>query len=55
VVGEYKYVDLGSTTVNFNGLPAVVAAAQTEAITQRHHVMTPGVNYKLDGSLFAVR
>jgi opacity protein-like surface antigen len=54
VVGEYEYVDLGSASVTFgSSLPAIVAPVQTESISQRYHVMTLGVNYKLDANPFA--
>jgi hypothetical protein len=35
-------------------LPAVIAAAQSDSIAQRYHVMTFGVNYKLGWSPFGV-
>lgn len=53
VVGDYKYVDLGDTTVAFANAPAPLAAAQSETIKQRYHVMTLGVNYKFDWVSFA--
>jgi opacity protein-like surface antigen len=52
-VGEYKYVDLGTTTVTFANAPAPLAAVQSETIKQRYHVMTLGVNYKFDWNTFA--
>jgi opacity protein-like surface antigen len=53
IAGEYKYVDLGNTIVTFANAPAPIAAVQSETISQRYHVMTLGVNYKLDGAAFA--
>nr|WP_249811325.1 outer membrane beta-barrel protein [Bradyrhizobium sp. 197] len=55
VVGDYKYVDLGTTTVTFANAPAPLAAVQSETIKQRYHVMTLGVNYKFDWTSFAGR
>jgi outer membrane immunogenic protein len=55
VSGEYKYVDLGNTTVTFANAPALIGAVQSETVSQRYHVMTLGVNYKLDVSTFTGR
>ncbi|MGX4772212.1 outer membrane protein [Bradyrhizobium guangdongense] len=55
VVGDYKYVDLGSTPASFANAPDPLAAVQSETIKQRYHVMTLGVNYKLDWTQFAGR
>ena len=54
VLGEYKFVDLGSSTVAF-AVPAPLAAVQSETIKQRYHVMTLGVNYKFDWMQLAGR
>jgi opacity protein-like surface antigen len=48
IVGEYKYVDLGSTTVNFGGAPASIAQAASPSINQHYQMLTLGVNYKLN-------
>jgi opacity protein-like surface antigen len=48
IVGEYKYVDLGSATVGFAGVPASISAVATETINQRYQLLTLGMNYKLD-------
>jgi opacity protein-like surface antigen len=46
IVADYKYVDLGSATIGFPGVPAGIAAAATEAISQRYQIVTLGVNYR---------
>jgi opacity protein-like surface antigen len=46
IVGEYKYVDLGSASVAFAGTPAVIAQVATETINQRYQMLTLGMNYK---------
>jgi opacity protein-like surface antigen len=46
VVGEYKYIDLGSATVRFANVPAALVA--TESINQRYQAVTLGLNYKLN-------
>jgi opacity protein-like surface antigen len=46
IVGEYKFVDLGSASVGFAGTPAVIASVATETINQRYQLLTLGVNYK---------
>jgi opacity protein-like surface antigen len=48
IVGEYKYVDLGSASVSFAGVPAALAPIALEAINQRYQVLTLGMNYKLN-------
>jgi opacity protein-like surface antigen len=47
IVGEYKYVDLGSANVSFAGVPVAIAQVATTAINQRYQVLTLGMNYKL--------
>jgi opacity protein-like surface antigen len=46
VAAEYKYIDLGTATVGFAGLPASIAAVASEMINQRYQVLTLGMNYK---------
>jgi opacity protein-like surface antigen len=48
IVGEYKYVDLGSATISFAGVPLALAQVATEAINQRYHLLMLGLNYKLN-------
>jgi opacity protein-like surface antigen len=48
IAAEYKYVDLGTATVGFAGLPASIAAVSTEMINQRYQLLTLGMNYKLN-------
>ena len=48
VVGEYKYVDLGTANVSFAGVPATIAPVAREAINQRYQLVTLGLNYKLN-------
>jgi opacity protein-like surface antigen len=48
IVGEYKYVDLGSTTVSFANVPASIAQAASPSINQHYQMLTLGVNYKLN-------
>ena len=48
VVGEYKYVDLGSSSVSFAATSAALAPIAQEAINQRYQVLTLGMNYKLN-------
>ena len=48
IVGEYKYVDLGSASVSFADVPAALAPVAREAINQRYQVLTLGMNYKLN-------
>jgi hypothetical protein len=48
IVGEYKYVDLGSTTVSFANLPASIAQVASPSINQHYQMLTLGVNYKLN-------
>jgi opacity protein-like surface antigen len=48
IVGEYKYVDLGSASVRFANVPAALAPIAQEAINQRYHLVTLGMNYKLN-------
>jgi opacity protein-like surface antigen len=48
IVGEYKYVDLGSASVSFAGVPAAIAPVAREAINQRYQLLTLGMNYKLN-------
>jgi opacity protein-like surface antigen len=48
IVGEYKYVDLGSATISLAGLPLALAQVATEAINQRYHLLMLGLNYKLN-------
>lgn len=55
IAGEYKYVDLGDTTVTFANAPALISAVQSETISQRYHMMTLGVNYRLDWNPLAGR
>jgi hypothetical protein len=43
---QYKYVDLGSATVNFPGVPLVLGQVATEGINQRYQLLTLGLNYK---------
>jgi opacity protein-like surface antigen len=47
ITGEYKYVDLGSASVGFGGVPAELAQVATNVINQRYHLVTLGMNYKL--------
>jgi opacity protein-like surface antigen len=47
IVGEYRYVDLGSATVRFTEVPTAIALVATEIINQRYQVLTLGINYKL--------
>ena len=48
IAAEYKYVDLGTATVGFASLPAAIAPVAIETINQRYHVLTLGMNYKLN-------
>jgi opacity protein-like surface antigen len=48
IVGEYKYVDLGSTAVSFGNAPASIAQAASPSINQHYQMLTLGVNYKLN-------
>jgi opacity protein-like surface antigen len=48
VVGEYKYVDLGTANVSFAGVPATIAPVGREVINQRYQVLSLAVNYKLN-------
>lgn len=48
IVGEYRYVDLGSAQVMFAGAPPVIAPVGTTAVNQHYQVLTLGVNYKLN-------
>jgi opacity protein-like surface antigen len=48
IVGEYKYVDLGSASVSFAATPAALAPIAQEAINQRYQLLTLGINYKLN-------
>jgi opacity protein-like surface antigen len=47
IVGEYKYVDLGSASVHFGNVPPSVAPIAMESINQRYQAVTLGLNYKL--------
>jgi opacity protein-like surface antigen len=48
IAADYKYVDLGTATVGFASLPAAIAPVAIETINQRYHVLTLGMNYKLN-------
>jgi opacity protein-like surface antigen len=48
IVGEYKYIDLGSSTVRFAGVPGDIAEVASERINQRYQAVTLGLNYKLN-------
>ena len=48
IVGEYKYIDLGSSTVRFAGVPDDIAEVASERINQRYQAVTLGLNYKLN-------
>ena len=48
IFGEYKYVDLGSASVRFAGVPVALAPIAQEAINQRYQMLTLGINYKLN-------
>jgi opacity protein-like surface antigen len=47
IVGEYKYIDLGSGNVSFAGVPPAIAQVATNSINQHYQTLTLGVNYKL--------
>jgi outer membrane immunogenic protein len=47
IVGEYKYVDLGTATARFGAAPDELEAVATERVKQNYHVLTLGLNYKL--------
>jgi hypothetical protein len=47
-LGEYKYIDLGSSTVRFAGVPDNIAEVASERINQRYQAVTLGLNYKLN-------
>jgi len=48
IVGEYKYIDLGSSTVRFAGVPDDIAEVASQRINQRYQAVTLGLNYKLN-------
>jgi opacity protein-like surface antigen len=48
VVGQYSYIDLGSATVAFAGLPTTIVAVSWESINHRYQVLALGLNYKLN-------
>lgn len=47
VVGEYRYVDLGSVKVSFSGIPDSISTDGPVAINQRYHMLMLGMNYRL--------
>jgi opacity protein-like surface antigen len=47
VVGEYRYVDLGSAKVSFSGVPDSISTDGPVAINQRYHMLMLGMNYRL--------
>jgi hypothetical protein len=48
IVGAYRYVDRGSATVRFAGVPDEIAAVASERISQHYQTVTVAWNYKLN-------
>ena len=47
VVADYKYVDLGTSTLAFT-VPAAYLAVASESVSRTAHLVTLGANYRFD-------
>lgn len=47
VSAEYKYLDFGKRSVDFN-VPNMISSVSTETILTRRHLLTMGVNYRFN-------